>query len=210
MPVLSVDVLHLVRSFQLDRSLFSEREYTPDDLDKFLSVRTYVAANCMIQMCLCAVEAIESAAIFSGFFGHTDGGLLFGSRTLDYTLAFFLITFSADMLGFLIGILISSITSIMTVIPIVLIAQLLLSGCLFELDGFLAKIAEFTTAHWGFYALGSIADLNSLPPFNIPQSVFPRNREYVAACFSQLALLTLICIFFSGVLLYLKTNLKEE
>lgn len=185
---------------------FSEREYLPDDLNKFLHVRTYVAANLFIQLCLCAVEAISVSVIFTVFFDFSSTGIVFPGRSLDYFVTFFLITVSTDMLGFLVGMLIKSITSIMTAIPIVLIVQLLFSGCLFDLEGVLDKIANFTTARWGFYALGAISDLNGMLPAGAELDIFRCESGYIIYCWSLLLLMSLFFTFLSGIVLYFKVN----
>lgn len=189
---------------------YSERDYLLDDLNKYLRVHTYVAANFVLQMFLCIVEAIVSAVIFSTFFRFDNAGILLGNRSIDFCLAFFLITMSADLLGFLVGLLINSITSIMTVIPVILIAQLLLSGCLFDLDGIMEKAANFTTARWGFYTLGSIADLNSLLPEAARLSTFRCEAGYILYCARFLLLLIVICTLLAGILLYAKINRTEN
>lgn len=189
---------------------FSERDYLPDDLNKFLHVHTYVAANFVIQLFLCSIEAMVSAVVFRLFFDFDNGAVVFGNRTIDYFLTFFLITMSADVLGLLVGMLINSITSIMTVIPVILIAQLLLSGCLFDLDGIMEKAANFTTARWGFYSLGSIADLNKMLPDGAKLDIFKCEARYVLYCWRFLLLLILICTLLSGILLYFKVNRKDS
>lgn len=189
---------------------FSERDYLPDDLNKFLHVRTYVAANFIIQMFLCSVEAMVSAVIFSLFFHFDSNRIVIGNRSMDFFLTFFLITMSADMLGMLVGMMINSITSIMTVIPVILIAQLLLSGCLFDLDGIMEYAANFTTARWGFYALGSIANLNKMLPDGAKLDIFRCEARYVLYCWQFLLLLIIICTFLSGILLYIKVNSKDS
>lgn len=188
---------------------YSERDYLPDDLNKFLHVRTYVAANFTIQLFLCLVEAIVSAVVFFLFFDYSAEGIVFGNRTADFAITYFLIMMSADMLGFLVGMLIDSITSIMTIVPVILIAQLLLSGCLFDLSGILEKAANFTTARWGFYSLGAIADLNSMLPDGAKLDIFRSDVRYVLYCWKYLILLTVICTFLSGILLYIKVNRKD-
>jgi len=188
---------------------FSERDYLLDDLNKFLPVRVYISANFLIQVLLCLIEAIVSACIFSAFFSYDSTGALLSSRSIEFGITFFLVMLSADMLGFLVGMMINSITSIMTVIPVILIVQLLLSGCLFDLEGILEKAANFTTARWGFYALGSIADLNQF----IEMAWFDEFRpdgDYIIYCWSYLMLLSVICILLSGIFLYWKINRVEN
>lgn len=189
---------------------FSERDYLPDDLNKFLHVSTYVSANLTIQLFLCAVEAIVSAVVFTLFFDFDRTCVVLGNRTIDFFITFFLITVSADILGLLVGMMISDINSIMTVVPVILIAQLLLSGCLFDLDGIMEKAADFTTARWGFYALGAVADLNSMLPEGVGMDIFRCEARYVIYCWLLLFLLTAICTILSGILLYVKVNRTES
>lgn len=189
---------------------YSERDYLLDDLDKYLPVRTYVSANFFIQFFLSAVESVVCAFVFSLFFDFSSSGYIMGNRSLDFCVTFFLITLSADMLGFLMGMLINSITSIMTIIPVILISQLLLSGCLFDLHGVMEDAANITTARWGFYALGSIADLNSLLMPGQELSIFHADPAYIMYCWRYLFLLILICSLLSGIMLYFKMNRVEN
>ena len=189
---------------------FSERSYLPADLNKFLHVSTYITANFTIQLFLCAVESIVSAVLFSLFFDFDSVCVVIGNRTVDFFITFFLITLSADILGLLVGMMINDINSIMTVVPIILIAQLLLSGCLFDLEGIMEKAANFTTARWGFYALGSVADLNSMLPEGARLDIFRCEARYVMYCWLLLLLLIIICTFLSGILLFAKVNRTDS
>ena len=63
----------------------------------------------------------------------------------------------------------------MTVMPFLLIVQLVLSGVLFELKGNLALIAKVTLSKWGMEALGSISDMDSLPYNEIGWEILPRD-----------------------------------
>ena len=188
----------------------SEKEYLFDDLVKFLNVRTYIAANFFLQFCLCGVEAAMAAVIFTYFFDFDMSGIVMPYRNYDFVITFFLITMSCDMLGLLVGIFFKKITTIMTAIPVILIAQLLLSGCLFDLDGPLERVADFTTARWGFYALGAIADLNEMLPSGAELNIFRCESVYISYCWGLLILLTAICTFLSGIVLYFKVNYFKE
>ena len=81
---------------------YSERGYILDDFSKFLKVRTYISANVCIQTILCLMEAVVSTAAFRFFFDYSNKGTVFTNRTIEYFVTFFLIMFSADMLGFLV------------------------------------------------------------------------------------------------------------
>lgn len=182
---------------------YNEADYTMDDLSKVLPVGIYVFANVLIQAFLCLAEAVISTAIFNLFFDYGSGGLVTAVLSLDYIITFFLVLFSADMLGFAVGVLVNNITTAMTLIPVVLIAQFLFSGCLFDLDGILKFISRFTSARWGYSALGSLADLNNMTsrfadilPGYTPEasSLFDAAAGFVQNCWLQLGILSVISI----------------
>lgn len=188
---------------------YSEKDYIPDDLTKFLPVHSYIAGNIIIQLFQCMLEALLSTSVFKLFFDYESEGVFFPSRNHEFLITFFLILFSADALGFLAGLLIKNITSIMSAIPVILVAQFLFSGCLFELSDFFNVIAGFTTAKWGFYSLGSIADLNSLLPPQMENSIFKAEADYIIRCWRSMILLSVFFILLSGIVLYIKVNRKK-
>ena len=140
--------------------------------------------------------------------------MFFHNPNFDFLITFILVAISADMLGFATGMLVKNITSAMALIPILLIAQFLFSGCLFELKGFMKPFAKYTTAQWGYSALGSISRLNDLmlkvsPELKI-DSMFEATKNNLINDWKYLILLTIICLFVSGILLYKKVNYDEN
>lgn len=188
---------------------YSEKDYIPDDLTKFLTVHSYVSGNVIIQLFQCMLEALLSTSVFKLFFDYESEGIFLPTRNLEYLITFFLIIFSADALGFLAGLLIKNITSIMSAIPVLLVAQFLFSGCLFELSECFDRVAGLTTAKWGFYSLGSIADLNSMLPSNMNSSLFRAEADYIIRCWRSMILLSVFFILLSGIVLYIKVNRKK-
>ena len=188
----------------------SERDYILDDLIKFLPVYAYIAGNVIIQLFQCLLEAVVSSVIFMLFFDYESSGLVMLNRNFDYLTTFFLVLFSADMLGLFVGMTIKKIIAIMSTVPILLVTQLLFSGCLFELNERLDKLAYITSAKWGFYALGSIADLNSYLPPELQYDYFDPSAGYILYCWRYLILLSVICILLSGVALSIQINLEED
>ena len=138
------------------------------------------------------------------------------NRSFEYFVTFFLILMSCDMLAFAVGAATKEVNDLMTVVPIILMAQFLFSGCLLELNGeFMNFISKLTTAKWGFRALCAISDLNSLIVPNPLLSVTPNpDFEYtvnnIVSCWGYLGILTLFCAVLSGFLLYLKMNSKND
>ena len=192
---------------------YNEADYTMDDLTKVLPVRVYLAANVLIQGVLCLAEAVISVTIFNAFFHYSATGLVTALMNFDYIITFFLVLFSADMLGFAVGVLVNNITTAMTLIPLVLIAQFLFSGCLFELDGALKFVSQFTSARWGYSALGSLADLNEmssrftavLPTYTPdPSDLFEATSSFVQNCWIHLGILSIVAAAIASLLLFWK------
>ena len=159
---------------------YSESEYVLDDLDKLISVRDYVIANFIIQVVLCIIQGIVSTTIFVLFFDFNFKGVLFHNPNFDFLITFILVAISADMLGFATGMLVKNITS----------------------------------AQWGYSALGSISRLNDLmlkvsPELKI-DSMFEATKNNLINDWKYLILLTIICLFVSGILLYKKVNYDEN
>jgi len=196
----------------------SESSYIVDDMDKFLPVRTYIAANFIIQFFLCLIEAIMCTIIFYLFFDYSNESVvsILHNRNMEYFITFFLILFSCDMLAFAIGAAIKKVNTLMTAIPLILIVQFLFSGCLFELNGdFLQIASKITTAKWGFCALGAISDLNSLlvpnplAPVTI-DTAFEHTSENILYCWSHLGIIGVFCTLLAGLLLYLRMNSESK
>jgi hypothetical protein len=193
---------------------YSEREYTLDDLNKIVTVKVYVIANFLIQVFICVIEGMICTTIFSNFFDYDFNGIFFSNANFDFAVSFSLIILSADMLGFATGMLVNKITTAMTLIPVLLIIQFLFSGCLFDLDKVLKPFAKFTTAKWGYSALGSVAHLNELLLKTMSSAtanpIFESTRENLLSCWGSLLILIIAFLIIAGIFLYMKINYKEN
>lgn len=193
---------------------YSEADYTLDDLNKIVTVKVYVIANLLIQIFICIVEGVICTTIFRFFYHYDFSGIFFHNANFDFMITFILIILSADMLGFATGMLVSNITTAMTLIPVLLIIQFLFSGCLFELDSILKPLARFTTAKWGYSALGSISRLNDLllemNPLETIDPILKATKENLLNCWGNLLILIVVFVFMAGILLYRKINCGEN
>lgn len=201
--------------------LYSEESiYTNDDMSKSLPLHVYIEGTVWIQLKLCFLQTLECICIYYYFFGFNQQSVVFPLIIFDFGLTFFLILFSADMLGLALGTCVNSVSSALSIIPVALVFQLLLSGCLFDLDGIMKYVSVFTTARYGFSALGSIVDLNGeeLPlqisayyPEVIKQSndLFECSAAYITDCWKNLFLISVICLLLAGLSLYIKINRKH-
>lgn len=175
---------------------YSEENYVVDDLNKFLSVKVYIISNFVMQLVLCALESLFCTAILKLFYEYGADGLVFDRADTEYYVTFFMILISSDMVAFSVGMLVKNINTAMSVIPAILIVQFLFSGCLFELDSHFEKIACFTSAKWGFSALGTISGVRR----------FMHEPQQLIKCWTTMGGITVLFFLISGLFLYMRLN----
>jgi ABC-type transport system involved in multi-copper enzyme maturation permease subunit len=79
----------------------------------------------------------------------------------------FLVVFSADCLAILVSSTVRKENTAMTVMPFVLIIQLVMSGFIFELKGFMDAVSYLTVSKWNLNALCTTLNVNKLGENNI-------------------------------------------
>ena len=80
-------------------------------------------------------------------------------------ITFFLIIFCSDTLGIMISCIVKTSNTAMTVMPFILILQLVISGMIFELSGFTETISNLTISKWGLNAICITANVNEMFSF---------------------------------------------
>jgi hypothetical protein len=80
---------------------------------------------------------------------------------LDFGFTIFLITYAADMMSLFISALSHSPTTAMTIMPFVLVFQLIFSGGIISIPQASEPIAKLTISNPGFKAMAAQADVNS-------------------------------------------------
>ncbi len=129
-----------------------------------MRIRAYILSHMIYQAALCLGEAIISVAVcrISGIH-YPDGGIVTFSFYTDLTITFFLITYASDIMALLISCIAKNTTAAMTIMPFVLIFELLFSGAVFTLEGTLSNVLSLLTiAKWGMTAICCIGQYNSL------------------------------------------------
>lgn len=126
-----------------------------------LHISSYVIAHLIYQAVICLLEALLILVI-SAFFLHYPDKSLFISVYVEYFITYFLVTYAADVLGLAISAFVKTPAIAMTVMPFVLIVQLIFSGALFTLSGPMSHVADLTISKWGLKATCISADYNEL------------------------------------------------
>ena len=149
--------------FNSIQSICRERAIIKREHRTGLHISSYVFAHLIFEFILCAVEALIMTIVFGIFRGFPAHGVVFPAACIDFYFGFLFVIFASDALGILVSCIVKSENAAMTVMPFVLIVQLVMSGMMFTLPKSAEFVKEFTVSKWGLTALCSSADTNSLP-----------------------------------------------
>ncbi|MBQ9328741.1 MAG: ABC transporter permease [Solobacterium sp.] len=135
-------------------------------------ISSYIVAHMIYQAVLCVGQTIIQLVVYqlSGF-PFPEQGIIAGSFLLDFGITLFLITYAADMLALMVSCIVKTTTTAMTVVPFLLIIQLIFSGVAFPLVGIADSISEFTISKWGIRTICTVANYNALPSVTLYAAV---------------------------------------
>ena len=141
-----------------------EREIIKREHRAGLHMSSYVAAQMIYQLLLCAAQTVVTLVIcnLTGVVIPKQG-VVTASGMLDTGVTILLITYAADMMALMVSCIVRTTTTAMTTMPFLLIFQLVFSGGFFELNGIAQKIQYLTISHWGMNSLCSIGRYNDQP-----------------------------------------------
>ena len=145
--------------FNSIQSVCRERNIIKREHRTGLDISAYIMAHVIYEMFISFVESliILIMMLIKNHDHLPPEGLILG-KVPDMFITLFLITFCADMLALLISCIVKTETSAMTVMPFVLIIQLVMSGAVFELEGISKAISYLTISRWGMNGMLSIAN----------------------------------------------------
>ena len=149
--------------FNSIQSICKERSIIKREHRAGLHISSYIIAHMIYQAFICLIQVAITIAIFRIFgmyFPNT--GLLTGSFTIDLAISMFLMTYAADMLALMTSCIAHTTTMAMTIVPFLLVIQLVFAGSIFPLERPGAKfLANFTISNWGICAVNIASDYNS-------------------------------------------------
>lgn len=146
--------------FNSIQSICKEHDIIRSEYRQGTRLSSYIMANIRWQFVLCLVQSAVIFVICVIFIDFNSEGIVM-SAYAEYFITMFFLTFGSAVLGIMISSISGNPTTAMTIMPFVLILQLIMSGVLFDLSGWSENIAYITYSKWGMSAFGSIADLNS-------------------------------------------------
>lgn len=199
-----------------------KNDIVKDELDKSLHASSYMAAHFIYQFFLCLVQSLIVFIIFNIYM--SDKGDI--GSPVAYFITMFLIIFASDAMAFVISCAVPNPIVAMTVMPLLLLIQLVMAGVLFKLGDSAEKFANFTVSKWGIEAFGRIGSITNLPaamdktlenhqcPYNclelykwIPQPDIDKFSGSCASCWGVLILF--IAVFYFISVFALKSTTKK-
>ena len=149
--------------FNSIQSICRERAIIKREHRSGLHVTSYILAHLIYQMFLCALQAAITIAVCSQMgVAYPKAGVLGGDFMTEYFITLFLITYAADVLALMISAIVHTPMAAMTVMPFMLIVQLVFAG-FFTLPDMLNDVSDLMVSRWGVQGLCVLADYNNLP-----------------------------------------------
>ena len=127
-----------------------------------LHISSYLLSHMAYQAMICMVQVLIILVVFLIFGVHMpSGGAVTGSFILDLTITMFLITYCADMLGLMISCIVHTSMTAMTILPFVLIVQLVYANFVIPLDEVGQFLSNGTITKWSIQTVCTVSDYNS-------------------------------------------------
>ncbi len=138
--------------FNSIQSICKERPIIKREHRTGLYISSYIFAHLIYECVICFLQAVIIMACTLMFMKYPSDISFFGNIWLEYFITWFLIIYAADILGIAISSIVKTTATAMTVMPFILIFQLMLSGFLFSPAGIGGLFSRATVTNWGMRA----------------------------------------------------------
>ena len=129
-----------------------------------LHISAYVTAHMIYQLALCAAQTGLTLYVLQTMgVVFPEKGIMTRYMLVDLAISMLLITYASDMLSLFLSSISHTTTGAMTLMPFVLIFQLVFSGGLIPLPEWSQALSDYTISSYGIRVLASQAGYNDLP-----------------------------------------------
>ncbi len=151
-------------SFNSVQVVCRERSIVKREHRSGMYVSSYIFAHMLYQLLLCLLQTVVTMIVLDMVNMRFPGpGLFTPWKALDVGITLFLVTYSSDIMSLWISTLVHSTTTAMTIMPFMLIFQLIFSGGMFKLPEIVNPIVNLTISNPGLKAIASQSEINDLP-----------------------------------------------
>ncbi|MFP4440529.1 MAG: FHA domain-containing protein [Chloroflexaceae bacterium] len=161
-----------------------------------LRILPYVMSKVVVLTLLVLVQSLLLLAIVTWKVAMPEAGIM-----TDVRIELFVTTLLGSLAGLSLGLLISTIAATpdraVSMVPLALIPQILLSGVIFRLEGSAEVLSWFTIGRWAMDAYGAIINLNDLPRPGLESETFDEythSMEHLLGRWGIMGAYTLVCL----------------
>ena len=149
--------------FNSIQSICRERPIIKREHRAGMHITSYVAAHMIYQLFLCNAQVIITILV-CGVLGMKYPATGVGEESFipEFFITLVLITYAADMMALAVSAIVKTQMSAMTVMPFMLIVQLVFSGFL-ALPGAISDVTKLMISKWGVQSLCTLSHYNDLP-----------------------------------------------
>ena len=126
-----------------------------------LSLNSYLCSKFISFGIICFIQSVCITVIYSALIGLPETGVVTNAYT-EILAVTFLTTLSASTLGILVSSLFSNPDRAQTIVPLLLLPQLLFSGIIFNISGFSKVVSVLTVCRWSIEGYGTTVNLNDM------------------------------------------------
>ena len=141
-----------------------ERDVIKREHRSGMHVSSYIFSHMLYQALLCLAQTVITLIVSASTgVNYPSQGLLTKFFILEFGFSMFLITFASDMLSLWVSTLAHNTTTAMTIMPFVLIFQLVFSGGMLPLPAWSKPLSNFTISNPGLKVIAAQSDTNNRP-----------------------------------------------
>jgi hypothetical protein len=154
--------------FNSIQTICRERAIVKREHRSGMHISSYIGAHMIYQAFLCILQSIIMIVVLKAMGVKLPvESLIIPYPMADLFVTLFLITYCADMLALMVSAFCHTTTTAMTIMPFLLIVELVFSGFMFKLPEETKFLTNLTATKWGMTSLCSLGDYNSLPMVSI-------------------------------------------
>ena len=129
-----------------------------------MHISSYIFAHMVYQFCLCLAQTVLTMLMLLLMkVPIPEKGLITPWMVLDVGITMLLITYAADMMSLFLSSICKTTTGAMTVMPFILIFQLVFSGGIIPLPAWTSFLSDLTISNYGIKAIATQTDYNNQP-----------------------------------------------
>ncbi len=152
--------------FNSIQSVCRERAIVKREHRSGMHITAYVAAHMIYQFILCAAQTALTMFVLRQLsvpIPRLGGGTITPWAICDLGITMFLITYAADMMSLFLSSISRTTTGAMTLMPFILIFQLVFSGGVIPLPAWSRPLSNFTISNYGIRAIAAESGYNEMP-----------------------------------------------